>query len=574
METRNIREIEQVIDRAQEDKEIWKIDRELLLYNALVAFEDINRFGSMIEFFTGGNLGAFISNNCDAIDMLIRWIYMYSSSINKEFIPKILPDLYIEMGMLLKQDTISYRSICDSYILWSRGKASAKLYNDGKGVEFSYLQDNRNRIEIYDLMRSNNKKNSYINNGIEDFDIDLINKIEAIDIYIEDNKLKYDIDEKIWGQIYKICKEIVDSNSELPEIWDFNGFTLGDYKKVWAALLSQSFIHYIKCIKSGITGMAVEYCVVLKTKDELINFIQKLVSVEYEVIRNIINLITYSQEYYDKKIDLIWSPIVPVKDDSIAISPSLIMYSNPERNIISLINKVKQSTYSRLSSSKEEIMVTEFINEVSKYPNIKVESNRPLPGNLPDVDIVMFDKSTETLLVCELKWLLETDSIQEVLERDKDIEKGKVQCGKIYNYITENIDDVLNRFYGKQQYNPKKIYSCVVTRNNIGTSKLSDDIKVIDEKKLYELIGKFNGNLNIVTEIIDNEKYFEGVEKHFKTFKHEVSYGGYKFKFDVFDMNIDNGYINNQTRKTINKDNNKKKKKQKISKASRRKNRK
>ena len=57
---------------------------------------------------------------------------MYSSSINKEFIPKILPDLYIEMGMLLKQDTISYRSICDSYILWSRGKASAKLYNDGK----------------------------------------------------------------------------------------------------------------------------------------------------------------------------------------------------------------------------------------------------------------------------------------------------------------------------------------------------------------------------------------------------------------------------------------------------------
>lgn len=568
LEEEKIREIECEIDKLQSSREVWHEDRSKLIYNALVCFEDMCRLMMPYSIFKGESPDALVNSNADAIDMLIKWIYKYSKDTDGGFVKVICEGLYIELSFLLVDDTKKYRAICDSYILWSRKKSKAELYSNGKGVKFNYLEGSDGKYEIYDLLRMDSKKN----NCLKDFNIneDFINEISNLELTNDNNNLKYTLSDMAWNYIHNEMKRMIESTSELPQEWQFDGFKLEEFKEVWGVLVTKAFIHCMVCMKSGIAGGAVECCIMVVTKEEIIDEVSKYTNLDCEVIENTINLLTYNNTYYERNIDVIWSPLISLKDNLIAISPNLVMSSSPERNVISLINKVNQATYSRLSSQKESIMLRDFVDEISKYTNIDIRNNKPLPAPLPDIDVIMFDKNTESLLMCELKWLLQSDSIQEVCERDKDIEKGISQAKLIQEYTLANTADVLNRCYGKNEYKPKKIYSCIVTRNNIGTSKLGKDMKVIDEKRLYEMFIANNGDISIIIDRIDSEEFIGIIEDNYKVIQQEIEYGGYKFKFDTVKVvnNEDNLKIVNTYKKRKNI-----KSKRAMSKDSRRRNR-
>lgn len=582
---KKVREIEKVIDKVHNKNDIWKNDRIELIYNTLLVFEDMTRIAAPVSMMLMQDANIIINRNADCLDMLIKWIYECSEEKDSEFTNEVNTELYIKIGNLM-DEAGKYRAICDAYILYSRKLSTATLYNNDKGIKFDYLKGKTGEIEAYDMMRGNIKKNNAINKfNPNDSKIKKASDKLIKNLKVDNETVDYAITPDIWNGFYKLANLSVESSSELPGEWELDGFSLDEFKSVWKALLTLSIIHNTCCLKSGIKGGAINNCIIIKKFDELVEEIAKYTQLDIIKVNTILTLLTYNDHNDNKNMDIIWTPIIPLKNNFVAIPPNLIMIGNPERNLICLVNKVNSKAYSLISCKKEEYMIDDFKNHINKYKNIEFASTKKLPDPLPDMDVVMFDKNTNVLLIGELKWLLQTDSIQEVCERDKDIKKGISQAGDIREYAEQNIDDVINRSYNEKQFHPTKIYTCVITRNNIGTSKIEDStIKVIDEDRIYELIKEAKGNLSIVIEKIENKEYIRDKKIDYKSECKEIEYGGYTFSLDVIqaedDFSLDGvqaeeGNYYMFDKKVISKKNKKSKKSnRKISKNSKRINRK
>ncbi|NFF82336.1 hypothetical protein FC764_14025 [Clostridium botulinum] len=567
---KKVREIEKVIDKVHNKNDIWKNDRTELIYNTLLVFEDMTRIVAPVSMMLMQDANIMINRNADCLDMLIKWIYECSEENNSEFTNEVNPGLYMKIGNLMNEAG-KYRAICDAYVLYSRKLSTATLYNNDEGIKFDYLRGKTGEIEAYDLMRGNTKKNSAINKfDYNDPEMKKASDKLIMNLKVDNETVDYVITSDIWNGFYKLADLSVESSSELPGEWKLDVFSLNEFKSVWKTLLTLSIIHNTCCLKSGIKGGAINNCVIIKKFDELVDEITKYTQLDITKANTILQLLTYSEHNDNKNMDVIWTPIIPLKNNFVAIPPNLIMIGNPERNLICLVNKVNSKSYSLVSCKKEESMIEDFKNHINKYTNIEFAYTKKLPDPLPDMDIVMFDKNSDVLLIGELKWLLQTDSIQEVCERDKDIKKGISQASDIREYAEKNIDDVINRSYYEKQFHPTKIYTCVITRNNIGTSKVEDStIKVIDEDGIYELIKEAKGNLSIVIEKIENKEYIRDKKIDYKSECKEIEYGGYTFSLDVVQANEDNYSI--YDKKVISKKN--KKPNRKISKNSKRINR-
>lgn len=537
METK-LREIEKKIDNYHRRLKIFEYNRDIVVLHLLRVYEDTIRLGGLFVMNQPQINSIYINSNADSLDMGIRWAYeccqdntaCNNYDCNQDIYSMILLDVFT--------DANKYRAICDAYSLWSRNRQTAKISEDGLNVTFDYVKNTKGEIEAYDFIRGNNKKNSFMNDSKMN---EFINKLPELKAMISasvtvdcNDNVCYEISQDIWENVYELTQYIMEDISELPEEWQFESFSLKEYKEFWRVLLTLSFIHSLSCMSSTAKGCGLNSCIMIKTYQDLEKIFRNRTNLSKERIRIIIDLITYNPNL--KNGDIIWQPLIKLSTLDYAISPALIMTSSYERNIISLINKVDQKSYSKISSTKEDIMTCEMRNKLKGYTNLKTAFHRPLPEPLPDMDIVLYDDITKTLITGELKWLIATDSIQEVCARDEDIKKGVEQVKLIKEYISNNLSDTLNRAFENRNYEVESIFSCVITRNNVGTSENGESISIIDEDSFFSLLENHKGNLRQVVSDIKMKEYYPVLNNDYKVVKNYIKYAGYTFKVDTIEM--------------------------------------
>lgn len=122
------------------------------------------------------------------------------------------------------------------------------------------------------------------------------------------------------------------------------------------------------------------------------------------------------------------------------------MSSNPERNLMAIINKSKDRKHSIEVNQLENLMLGRIKNQIPITENLIVCSHVDIGAELPDIDFGLYDKTTNSAIICELKWLIEADSPQEVFAREDDIERGCQQIRDIMSFA------VCNREYFLENY--------------------------------------------------------------------------------------------------------------------------
>lgn len=533
-----LRKIEKVIDNYHKDFSIFKFNRDTVILNMLRVYEYTIRFGGAALINDPQKYSMYINVRADSLDMAIKWAYQCCKDDTPCNNYDLNGHLYSMIAFDIFKDASKYRSICDAYSLWSRNRQIATVSENGLNVTFNYIKNTKGEIEAYDFVRINNKKSNYINDSKMDSFIcktpELRKKIISnVSVDCNDN-VCYEITSEIWESVYELAKHIMANMSELPEEWEFDFFSLKEYKEFWRVLLTLTFIHNLSCMASNAEGGGLNSCVMIKTYEELENQFLSYTNLSKERIKAIIDFITYNPNL--RNVDILWQPLIKLSTSEYAISPSIIMTSSYERNIISLINKVDQKSYSKISSTKEAIMSCEITEKLKKYINLKSAFSRPLPDRLPDMDMVLYDSVTKTVLVGELKWLIATDSIQEVCARDEDIKKGIEQVKLIKEYIENNVSDTLNRAFENPNYEVENIFSCVITRNNVGTSEIEENISVINEDSFFYILEKYKGNLEEVVRSIEEKEYYPILNTDYKVVKKNIEYAGYTFKVDAIEI--------------------------------------
>ncbi len=523
-----IREVEKIIDNYHKQSPVFSLNRKTALFNALTVFEDTCRLGGTTDLaLTGDGLeySFLIREQLDSLNVLIQWIFQDCSHKDTDTLDmNIIPNRYMDTAGLLQFQAKPYSPICSAYISYSRGHFSATVNETQKKITFLDNPENRS-IVISDMVESILRDQSMGLKFAPVQDLPLANSKLISSIKFQDGCISYSTDEEIWNPFQKMMERQWINTSELPEEWKFDAFSIKDFKQFWVAIATLCFIHMVACLKSGIQGADVEEAVLVKSPTEFAQIISDKTEISAGSISAILKLLTYNSHL--KNNDIVYQPFVEIDNDKLALAPHLILASRPERNLISLIHKLRDKSYFDLTNLREGIMQDELDAVTEELPNIFVAKNKSLPDTLPDVDYAIWDKESNSILICELKWLIEADSTPEVFARIQDLEHGCGQVSDMLTYAKNHCSEFCDKVFGIATLdNLPEVIGCVVSKKGIRVD--NSNIPVISLQALLSLL-KHNSVIETF-EAIKGKTYLLPAPKNFEFGLKAISYAGYTFE--------------------------------------------
>ena len=172
-------------------------------------------------------------------------------------------------------------------------------------------------------------------------------------------------------------------------------------------------------------------------------------------------------------------------------------------------------------------MQDELDTVIGKISNVLVAKNKSLPDTLPDVDYAIWDKESNSILICELKWLIEADSTSEVFARVQDLEHGCNQVLDMLTYAKNYCSDFCNKVFGLAMSDSLPVVmGCVVSKKGIRVD--NSDIPVISLQTLLDLLKR--NSVNRTFEMIKEKSYLFSTPPNFEFGLQAISYAGYTFE--------------------------------------------
>ncbi|SHI57288.1 hypothetical protein [Pseudobutyrivibrio xylanivorans] len=520
MKSYDIREIERIIDDYHKNHPALTGTKEQIRYELLATYGDlcvINFKAMMLNPFAMGK----ITDYMDALNQALMWINQASLDDTDENLSFELSERrYKLLYSFLDKYAYPYSVICSGYISYSRKRFTADVKR--KKVIFNLSKENDTAWN--DMLRE--RMNTGDNNFLELFNpvkisVALQNLREHV--HVDNGQLWYEINHDILEPFLEIACNQWDATKTLPEYWQFDLFSLEEYRQTWIDIAALCYIHFGSLFTIKDPKVRWENSIIRITKEDLVSLIASINGLKRKVVENIVEYLIY--DYKIKNMDVMYQPIIALRKQGLLIAPMLFIGANPERNLLSLVSlKNKDYEHSKEVNNLENLMVEKIQSVLSK--NYFIVKHKRLGGRLPDIDLGIYDKESNVILLCELKWFMAADSSKEIFAREDDITHGCEQQEMVIEYATKDKLDFIKKVFGESTEQDVDIIACVVAKNNIRTQ--NDNIPVIDELTLINLLSK--KSLGEVCSIIKNHKYeLDMPDNCLKTHK-KVRYAGFTFE--------------------------------------------
>ena len=139
----------------------------------------------------------------------------------------------------------------------------------------------------------------------------------------------------------------------------------------------------------------------------------------------------------------------------------------------------------------------------SANPGYKIDFSIPLPDGSTEIDALIEDEATSTVVLAELKWLRKPYKPLERMEREKDLEKGITQLELIRAYDRAHPSFLLER--GKLSrsltgYN--KVHHILLVRDYWHWVDPEDTIAVLDFDEFLAQFRESSSLLDLMTALL------------------------------------------------------------------------
>ena len=518
----NIREIEKIIDSLHKHHPAFSGLKEQVIYEVLTVFEDIcslNVMGSMLN----PCLLQKNTNYLDALNQALFWIE--NSNLSLESLPinrDISEEKYKNCASLLLDYAYPYSVICSGYISFSRNRLIAKVDNNTITFDFP---DDYNCSAWNDIIREASQSTlDDMINAINPFKISNAYATLQKSIRIEKGDITYNISEEIFNLFLEIAEMHWEATKTLPVSWKFDNFTLDEYKKAWISIAAICYIHFFSDLKIQDPQIRIRNSIITMPLSQIIEYVIKISGLEKQTVEKIIKYITF--EPRKKNIDIMYQPIIVLNDDTALIAPMLFINSRPERNLLAVVCTKKDSEHSKEVNKLEKLMVQELESVIPHLNTLRIVKHKNLGGRLPDIDFAILDTTTNSALMCELKWFIAADSTKEVYAREDDITHGCEQSDMVMAYAMSDRKRFIKQVFNYDDGANVDLFCCVVARHNIRTQH--PYIPVIDLSKLKKLF--MTQPINKVFHTIREHKYEDSLPDDASITYQSVKYGDFTFK--------------------------------------------
>lgn len=293
-----------------------------------------------------------------------------------------------------------------------------------------------------------------------------IRKIVAA-VYVRRGRLRYQF---ITNPARALFDDLGTATSVIPPGW---AFPWGSAEEVSAAMLGLQAraAYHLLSIHFGArrlrrTGIGVEQICLDITMKDLVEDVARVSRVGSDVVGRVLAALTYGSGA--KSPDPALQPLIELGEDRVAVAPLLIISSNWSRNLLSLHARMNPRTFDAQSHSFEKTMVGPLADVVRTrwiaFPSTTVPT-LPKPE---EIDVLIADRQTRTLVVCELRWMNQPGDAQEVIQKQETCREKVQQALRKRDRVRADLPKILS-FIGEDATQQWTVEALVVIDGFGGT---------------------------------------------------------------------------------------------------------
>ena len=215
-------------------------------------------------------------------------------------------------------------------------------------------------------------------------------------------------------------------------------YRLDEFNAFYAALITLCATHDFLCFRWGqMCGLyPVESAVMVRPVSGWIDQLSGLSGVARDKCQAMVSDLTFSKT---QSVDLHVHPFVALegKVETLALAPSFPLHSRHDENILRVCSQIRGQIYDVTSSEKEAEMRASIRDVAGRF---SAAGPFPLLPPVPDIDLMMADEASATLVIAELKWIRKTLRPAEIPDRDADVLNGLNQLSAIKEFLTGKPD--------------------------------------------------------------------------------------------------------------------------------------
>lgn len=234
----------------------------------------------------------------------------------------------------------------------------------------------------------------------------------------------------------------------LPDQWQFPGFSSADAHRYFDSLRAVAMYHLLSACfgarrEENVQDRAWQVCLLIEAEalNELICRISGLPST---TVSTISKMLTYGVQttYPDPALQ----PLIETRKGSVVIPCIMLLTCNWPRNLLALHARSHKDDFDRKSHVFEQAMIekcklglpTEYKAHFSIY--------LPSSGKDEEIDLLLVDEVTKTLLIVELGWMLPPGDMREIQHREKRTAEKRKQAARKAEGTKARIAEVISKF--------------------------------------------------------------------------------------------------------------------------------
>lgn len=306
---------------------------------------------------------------------------------------------------------------------------------------------------------------------------------------------------ELWAELLPEYQLRVEQISRRDDSLSIGDYTLGEFKQFYAAFLAICATQEHLCFAWGRNNKLYpnESVVMVRSLEDWSKTLSNLSGVKASLCRSAIKDLTFD---FLSSPNLHVCPFVPLDPSGrqLAVAPHFPLHSRPDENILWVCSKLRQARFDAASLMKEPEMYVALEETCSRY---SLQGPIRLPKPAPDIDSLLTDADSSTVVIAELKWIRKPTKILERIARDDEVLKGFDQLRKIRQFLEKNPSHLVTiGKLSKPLSEYENVHYAVIARDHWIWVPQSDDGAIFTYDAFTASIGRSSGLQNAVDDLL------------------------------------------------------------------------
>jgi hypothetical protein len=247
-----------------------------------------------------------------------------------------------------------------------------------------------------------------------------------------------------------VCNQLMMAIPNLSKIvpngWEFPWGSSDNAPRVFEALSARCLYHLLSvhfgALHFGIRGLGLADICPLVSKSKLISELSDITGINQADVSSTLAALTYGTD--TETPDPALQPLIPFSDAQVVAPTLLILSSNFPRNYLALHARVGSRSFDEQSELFEMGMSNRVEQAVrQRFAKMRMHEYLPTRRDVGEVDILVADEQSQTILIGELRWLLQPGDPREVNNRNKVCAEKVAQVKRKYEAARKIIAPIL-----------------------------------------------------------------------------------------------------------------------------------